>query len=161
MNQAILLLGGNLGDRLEFISEAKRRITHKCGKIINQSKIYESEAWGFESNDPFLNQAISINTSLKAIDLLIDLQKIESELGRYRDGLGYSSRNMDIDILFYNSEIIQQGNLSIPHPRLHLRLFTLKCLLDIIPDFVHPLKKQSIIELDNSCSDLSKVWLYE
>lgn len=161
MNQAILLLGGNLGDRKANLTKAIRSIEEQCGEILSQSKIYESEAWGFNSNDNFLNQAISINTSLTAGKLLSSLQIIEKEVGRIRHSDTYESRIMDIDILFYNSEITNTETLIVPHPRLHLRKFTLNCLMDIYPDLIHPTLTKSIEELLDSCVDSTKVWLYE
>ncbi len=161
MNQSILLLGGNLGDRKANLSLAIKSIENRCGKIISLSKIHESEAWGFDSNDNFLNQAIIISTSLTADKLLSKLQRIEKEAGRIQHSDTYESRIMDIDILFYNSEIINTETLIIPHPRLHLRKFTLNCLMDIYPDFIHPTLSKSITELLDSCVDSTKVWPYE
>ena len=157
MNKAILLLGSNLGNRQELISDAIRHIS-KLGVISLKSSIYESEAWGFDSKENFLNIAIEIQTEYEALDLLKELQNIESKMGRIRNSKGYSSRTMDIDILFFNSEIINNDILTVPHPRLHERMFTLICLMDIIPEYKHPTLGKSITELKEECTDKIKVW---
>jgi len=158
MNRAVLLLGGNMGNRIELMDYALVYIA-KLGTITSKSSIYESEAWGFESEKDFLNIAITIETEYNAFELLKELQIIEQLTGRERSGKGYSSRKMDIDILFYNDEIIETADLQIPHPRLHKRMFTLKCLMDIIPNYTHPKLKMNIIELTSNCTDNVKVWL--
>jgi len=157
MNKAILLLGSNLGDRTLLINDAISHIS-KLGAISLKSSIYESEAWGFESNENFLNIAIEIQTEYEALDLLKELQSIENKMGRIRNSKGYSSRTMDIDILFFNSEMINNDILIVPHPRLHERMFTLKCLMDIVPEYNHPTLGKSIIELTKECTDNVKVW---
>ena len=162
MNQAVLLLGGNLSDRKESISSAIDSIVANCGTILKTSKLYESEAWGFKTKNNFLNQAIIIETKLKAEDLLDILQQIEKESGRkVKTSDKYESRIIDIDILFYNSDIINTERLTIPHPRLHIRKFTLNCLMDIIPDYIHPKLYKSISSLSKECVDNIKVWPYE
>jgi len=162
MNQAVLLLGGNLGDRKAIISEANRLINESCGGIIKQSKIYESEAWGFETENNFFNQAILIESKYNAKYLLELTQNIEIQLGRkQKTSTNYVSRPIDIDILFYNSDIIETDKLTIPHPRLHLRKFTLECLMDLNPSYIHPVLKNSISELLKQCVDNVKVWPYE
>ena len=158
MNKVVLLLGSNLGNRLKLIDYALINI-EKLGLITYKSNIYESEAWGFESEDSFLNISIIIETNINAFDLLKELQLIENKTGRVRDCKGYSSRKMDIDILFFNDEIIDTKLLQIPHPQLHKRMFTLMCLMDIIPEYTHPSLKVSITELTNNCTDKVNVWL--
>lgn len=163
MNQVVLLLGGNLGDRKMLLIQAIKEIEKSCGRILKKSKIYESESWGFESDDNFLNQAIKIETDFDAIKLLSKLQFIEKQLGRTAKtptNQTYSSRLIDIDILFFNQEIINNETLTIPHPRLHLRKFTLECILDISPDYIHPIFNKTIEKLSDKCSDKTKVWQY-
>ncbi len=163
MNQAILLLGGNLGNRKLLLIEAISKIEKRCGKVIKKSKIYESEAWGFETDNNFLNQALAIETNMHAFDLLLELQQIEKELGRTvktKQNQEYSSRLIDIDILFFNNEIIDIKGLTIPHPRMHLRKFTLNCILDIAPDYIHPVMNTTIKNISNDCTDKTKVWQY-
>lgn len=163
MNQAVLLLGGNLGNRKMLLIQAIKEIEKSCGKIIKKSKIYESESWGFDSKDNFLNQALKIETSIDAVKLLGKLQIIENKLGRTTKtptNQAYSSRLIDIDILFFNNDIIENDILTIPHPRLHLRKFTLDCILDISPEYVHPVFNTTIEKLSHQCCDKTKVWQY-
>jgi 2-amino-4-hydroxy-6-hydroxymethyldihydropteridine diphosphokinase len=163
MNQVVLLLGGNLGDRKMLLIQAIKEIEKNCGSILKKSKIYESEAWGFECDENFLNQAIVLETLLSPFELLLKLQHIEKELGRKEKtniNQEYSSRLIDIDILFFNTDIIDNVDLTIPHPRMHLRKFTLDCLLDIAPGYIHPVLDLSIEELSQKCNDNTKVWQY-
>jgi 2-amino-4-hydroxy-6-hydroxymethyldihydropteridine diphosphokinase len=162
MSKSVLLLGSNLQHRESIIAKAIAIIgqLNEC-KILNKSNLYESEAWGFESENQFLNQAIEIETSLHPTTLLKALLNIENQLGRVRKHAGYESRIIDIDILFYDHLVINLTELNIPHPRLHLRRFTLICLVEIIPNFIHPTLQKSIQQLHDECIDYSKVWTYE
>ncbi len=157
MHYSTLLLGGNIGDTEALINEAIDHISN-LGEVTNKSKIYASEAWGFESDNNFLNITVVLKTEYGAEELLTELQKIEDKMGRIRLGNGYASRTMDIDILFFDDIILNSDRLVIPHPRLHQRMFTLKCLMDIAPDYKHPVLKLSITELTKSCTDNIKVW---
>lgn len=157
MNSAYLLLGGNEGKVKENLAFARERIQHKVGKIIAASMLYQSEPWGFESEQLFINQALYINTFLDPKSLLTELLEIEQLAGRIRKEKGYSSRSMDIDILFYDDLIIQQANLVIPHPRLHLRNFALIPMNELAPGFIHPVFNQSISHMKDACPDQSSV----
>jgi 2-amino-4-hydroxy-6-hydroxymethyldihydropteridine diphosphokinase len=153
MHKAVLLIGGNLGDRKALIFRAKQMLETHIGACIQHSSIYESEAWGFQAESNFYNQILILETELSAADILEIALKIESDLGRKRESNSYASRSMDIDILFYDEQIIHQENLIIPHPRLHLRRFTLLPLVEILADFVHPEIKKTLGELLDSCDD--------
>ena len=157
MNVAILCLGGNIGNRTENINASKEAIDSLCGKIIAQSSIYETEAWGSDSERKYLNQVIKIETKLTANQLLSNLLKIEKKLGRKRDKNINSDRTIDIDILFFNSEVINNKTLEIPHPRLHQRNFVLKPLNEIASDFKHPVFKKTISVLHKNNKDTLKV----
>ncbi|MCK5170064.1 MAG: 2-amino-4-hydroxy-6-hydroxymethyldihydropteridine diphosphokinase [Bacteroidales bacterium] len=157
MNQVYLLIGGNLGDRYKLIASAKQSITKKIGKIVKESSIYETAPWGFESEQDFLNQVVHISTNLTPKDVLNKCLEIEKELGRNRESEQYSSRTMDVDILFYNDEIIQLWNLIIPHEQLHKRRFTLEPLVEIAPGLIHPVIKKSISDILKECKDNSEV----
>lgn len=149
----VILLGSNIGDRQLALEEAKLMIYRRIGKLIESSSLFDSEPWGFKDKNFFLNQVIVIETSLSPHDLLKELLIIEKMMGRNRENSGYSARIIDLDILFYNSLIISEDYLKIPHPRLHERRFTLLPLNEILPDYIHPLLKKSIRNLFNECED--------
>lgn len=149
----VILLGSNIGDRQLALEEAKLMIYKRIGKLIQSSSLFESEPWGFKHKNYFLNQVIVVETSLPPHDLLKELLIIEKMLGRKRENSGYSSRIIDLDILFYNNLIISEDYLKIPHPRLHERRFTLLPLDEILPDYIHPLLKKSVSSLLNECED--------
>lgn len=157
MNQVFLLIGGNLNDRFALIEISKKKITEKIGPIVKSSSIYETAPWGFNSNQNFLNQVILVSTRLAADELLKKCMEIETDLGRVRQSDNYTSRTMDIDIIFYNKEIVRTKNLVIPHERLHLRRFTLEPLVEIAPDFIHPIINKSLSLLLKGCKDNSEV----
>lgn len=161
MNFAYLLLGGNIGDRKAVIAKAIEMIHSSCGEIIKESSLYESAPWGFEANNQFINQVILVETSLSAEDLLENILNIELLLGRTRNNsANYSSRIIDIDILFYNEEIINVKNLKVPHPLLQERRFTLEPLNEIAQKMMHPVLNKSVAELLIDCKDNSIVTKY-
>ena len=154
MNSTYLILGGNLGDRRKNLEIVLPLIIRTIGKIQKQSFIYETEPWGFEDSKNFLNQVLKINTSLDPTELLERIKIIEERFGRLENQPpGYQSRQMDIDILFFNDEIIKMPGLIIPHPRLHERNFVLVPLCEVAADFVHPIFNQTILQLKAGCKD--------
>ena len=157
MNKVILLTGGNAGDRFDFLNQAKNDIRNKIGEIVKESAIYESVPWGFESEQDFLNQVIIITTEYSPTEVLHKCQEIENELGRIRKSKQYSSRTIDIDILFFNNEIVDLPDLTIPHKQLHKRRFTLEPLAEIAPDYIHPVLNKTIVEILKNCRDSSEV----
>ena len=156
-----LLLGGNLGDRSYYFSSAISLIRERIGVITSVSSLFETEPWGFEHENWFLNQALKVISSLSPAEVLEKIHGIEKELGRKRNKTGYKGRNIDIDILFVDEEIYYSNNLVIPHPRLHKRKFTLLPLLEIAPTLRHPLLDRSVEEMAESCKDTMKVNLYK
>lgn len=155
---ALLLLGANQGNKKLQLQKAICSISNNCGKIVTQSGLYFSESWGYYDEN-YLNQAIKINTSHSPQELLSETQLIEKQLGRTsKTTHNYQSRPIDIDILFYDAIIIQSSNLAIPHPRLHLRNFALQPLMEIAPDFIHPILCKTITKLATNCPDTGKVW---
>lgn len=159
-NQVYLLIGGNLGDRKALLQKARQGIEEYIGKIIGKSSIYETAAWGFESENDFLNQVLIVDSDLNPHQVLDKCHEIEKQLGRIRNSEQYASRTMDIDILFYNDEILDEPNLIVPHPKLHERRFTLEPLNEIAPDYIHPKLKKSMQELLSDCIDHSDVKKY-
>lgn len=160
MSIAYLLLGSNLGNRREHLCNAKEAINRVAGKVLQLSEVYESPAWGFDHPRDFLNQALKLETLLEAHKLLTTILEIESKLGRERSTNGYEARSIDIDILFYDDILINEQDLIIPHPRLHVRRFALLPLSSIAGDYMHPSLKKSVNELLVCCPDDSEVKLY-
>lgn len=156
-----LLLGGNLGDRSYYFSSAISLIRERIGVITATSSLYETEPWGFNHKNWFLNQVLKITSSLLPAEVLEKIHSIEKELGRKRNITRYRSRDIDIDILFVDEEIYYSNNLVIPHPRLHKRRFALLPLLEIAPTLRHPLLDRSVKELTEKCKDTMKVNLYK
>lgn len=140
MNKLILLLGGNLGDVESNFTTAIKAIDENIGNIHKKSSLYKSEPWGFQAQERFLNQVLILDTPLNAFEVLKITQSIESLIGRKSKtkDLNYSSRLIDIDLLFFNQDLIETDELCIPHPRLHLRNFTLAPLVEISPEWQHP-----------------------
>lgn len=169
MQQSVfLLLGSNRGDREQNLLKACAGIRRSIGNILKTSSVYETKPWGFEDSTLFYNQALEIETSLIPVDLLHEIHKIEKDLGRIRQAPGYvsgcacseteyTSRTMDIDILFYGSRIIFTDELMIPHPRLHERRFTLVPLDEIAADYIHPVYRKPVSELLSQCIDKGEV----
>lgn len=153
MNVVFLGLGGNIGDRSETLKESLKLIEVCCGNIISRSHVYETAAWGFKSENNYLNLVIKIHTHLEAAELLEKTMAIEKKFGRKRDSHQNSDRTLDIDILFFNEDIIYLEQIQIPHPRLHLRKFVLIPLQDIAPDLVHPVLKENTRTLLRNCKD--------
>lgn len=160
MNIVFLCLGGNLGNREANLAKATAKITQQCGKILAKSSIYQTQAWGSTSQLKYLNQVIQIQTAYSPEQLLKTLLSIEKSLGRERISNQNGDRTIDIDILFFNDEVIETYNLQIPHPRLHLRNFVLQPLKSINEDFFHPIFKKTIKELALQCTDSLKVTLF-
>ena len=157
MNVAFLSLGGNIGERLAYINEAKRLISGFCGNILMESGIYETQAWGIDRAPDYYNQCLKIQTGLGAEALLFKLLEIEKEMGRVRTGNKNENRPIDIDILLFNNEVIKSECCEVPHPRMHLRLFVLKPLNEIAGSEIHPVLKQTISELQINCADTLEI----
>ena len=157
MKKVFLGIGTNLGDREACLKSAIECIRESIGSVVCTSSVYETEPWGFSSDDQFLNMTVEVETALKPSGLLGRMLMIEARMGRLRSGKGYSSRLIDLDILLYSNKILNTKSLIIPHPRLHERKFVLVPLCEIAPDFVHPVLKNDIKTLLRDCKDKSKV----
>lgn len=152
MNKAYLLIGGNLGNRTENLNTAINHLNSKTGKVVKASEIYETAAWGKEDQPAFLNQALLLETILSPKDLMIEIMEIEQHMGRIRD-IKYGPRIIDIDILLFNDQIIDDIDLSIPHPQLPYRKFALIPLSELDPTLIHPVTGKTIIEMNEKCID--------
>ncbi|WP_375323595.1 2-amino-4-hydroxy-6-hydroxymethyldihydropteridine diphosphokinase [Flagellimonas sp. GZD32] len=150
-----LSLGSNMGNRLATLQKAIFRIQKEVGQVLDISKVYENPAVGFEGDD-FLNIVISFLTELKPSALLDSLLQIESDFGRTRSqDDGYSSRTLDIDIIYYGNEVLNDDHLVVPHPQMQNRNFVLKPLSDIAPQFYHPVLGKDTRNLLQECKDRS------
>ncbi|MCC8155402.1 MAG: 2-amino-4-hydroxy-6-hydroxymethyldihydropteridine diphosphokinase [Tannerellaceae bacterium] len=149
MAEVFLSLGTNLGDKENNLSDAIEQIKKQIGDIISQSAFYITEPWGFQSVHSFLNAVILINTPFSPQATLQKSQQIERKMGRKAKSHNgtYTDRIIDIDILLYNNEIIQEEGLIIPHPHMEKRLFVMKPLTEITPDRIHPVLKKTFREL--------------
>lgn len=157
-NELTLLIGGNVGDRLFYLQKTIDLLSEKLGSVIKKSSIYETAAWGFESEN-FYNMALVLETDQSALGCLNTTQSIEIEIGRKeksKDG-NYSARCMDIDLMFYNELIYHDERLTIPHPKMQERKFVLIPLNEIMRQQIHPKELKSISELLSECKDQSEV----
>ncbi|MCW1953301.1 MAG: 2-amino-4-hydroxy-6-hydroxymethyldihydropteridine diphosphokinase [Flavobacteriia bacterium] len=158
---AYFSLGSNQGDKALLLQKAIFLMADQMGSISNISKTYQTAAWGFESED-FLNCCVSLDTHLDPLDILASLLSIESRLGRKRHSKpGYTARIIDIDLLFYGSEVIDLPELSVPHPHIEKRAFVLRPLADICPQFTHPIYENTIDKLLDKCLDSAQLRLTE
>jgi len=157
MNKVHLSLGSNRGDREANLGKAVKLLSEWAGNIIRLSSLYETPPWQMTDETNFINQVILIETNLQAEGLLDTILQIELLMGRVRTSKGYEPRIIDIDILFYNEEIINSNKLSIPHPLLQERRFVLEPLNEISPDFMHPVLKKKVMQLLRECNDKSQV----
>jgi len=158
MHNCFLLLGSNLGNRLVYQRLAIAKIATEVGEILQISPVFETEPWHFEAEANFLNCALEVFTLKTPAEILKCTQEIEQQLGRQKPAAqGYFSREIDIDILFFDDEVLVQKNLEIPHPRIAERRFALEPLCCIAPQKVHPVFKKNISELLAICADNSKV----
>lgn len=157
-----LALGSNKGDRVGYVQQATSLLGAVEGiKIVRTSSLYETQPWLEKQTTWYVNAVIEIKTALSPHDLLDECQRIEKQLGRNRELEGhFGDRTMDIDILFYDKEIINEKDLQIPHKYLHQRAFTLVPMLEINPDFIHPELGKSVADLHEELENPEMVYLY-
>lgn len=159
MNKLFLQLGSNLGDRVQMIKDATNFINEKLGKVLSVSKIYESDPWRVDGQQNYLNQILEVNSLLSPKEALKTILSIENELGRVRIEK-WGERLIDIDIIFFNNEIIETFDLCIPHKHMHERNFVLIPLNEIVPKYVHPKYNKSVADLLQESKDTENVVEY-
>lgn len=158
INSVWLLLGGNIGNVARAFESACVYMQAEIGLVLRKSHLYESEPWGFEHENNFINQVVELHTSLAAQEVMRACLHIESLLGRVRTKVeGYESRVIDIDVLYYNSDSIESDIITVPHILLHKRRFALLPLCELIPNYIHPVLHKSNTQLLQSCDDKSVV----
>ena len=160
MSLVYLQLGSNLGDRLSVLHAAVDKISTQVGDLLLLSQIYQSSPWGVEGQGDFLNQVILIESRYSAKLILEIILNIEKELGRVRIEK-WGERVIDIDILFYDDEIIEASDLCVPHKYISKRKFVLLPLNEIAPNFIHPKYDKTITQLLEECLDEESVMIYE
>ena len=153
MNTAYISLGSNIGNREETLLKSIALLNEKAGTVIIVSSLYETEPWKMNDVEGFINQAAELTTKLSAEELMDTLLLIEQSLGRTRNLGKYESRTIDLDILFYNNDILSTEKVKIPHPLLHERRFVLEPLAEIAPKLIHPTFKKNITQLLLECKD--------
>lgn len=153
--------GSNVGDRYKALTKAREALNASAGVVTIHSSVYETEPWGFNTDSYFLNQVLTLQTSLTPAKLMKTILDIEKEMGRRRNHLRYEPRIIDIDILLYGKEQIKENHLQIPHPRMHQRKFVLVPLAEIAPNLIHPVLKLRISELLNNVDDNCSIKLWK
>ena len=151
-----LLTGSNVGNSKALLNQAKLSVIQHIGAITAASSLYQTAPWGNTNQQHFLNQVLEVSTNLASKEVLTTILNIEQQMGRTREEK-WAPRTIDIDILFFNNNIIDEHDLKIPHPLLHQRRFTLVPLAEIAPNYIHPLLHQTVTNLLQHCSDNSVV----
>lgn len=159
-SKVIAGLGSNLGDRFAALQRAMELIREEAGEIIAASSVWETEPWGFDADEQFLNMVIVMETALEPKGLIQLFRSIEGRMGRKKSGGGkYESRVIDLDILFWDDRVISLPGLEVPHPKLHSRRFVLEPLMEVAPEVVHPVTGLTVAEMLQFCEDNSDVRL--
>ena len=160
---AYISLGSNKGDRIGYVQQAASLLgADEKISIVRSSAFYETEPWNMNTKTWFVNAIVEIKTQYSPRELLYTCQRIESQLGREHKTIqnNYEDRNIDIDILFYNNDIINEPDLVIPHKYVHLRAFNLVPMMELNADYVHPVINKKITEMHNDLEDPEMVFLY-
>ena len=160
MSVVYLQLGSNLGDRKYLLRRALAEIEFFLGNIINKSNIYESSPWGLDEQLYYLNQIVLVETSYTANEVLANILNIETLIGRKRNNK-WGARLIDIDIIFYDNQIINTPALCVPHKYMHERNFVLVPLSEIASNYIHPIYNKTVGILLQECKDSGKVTKYE
>ncbi len=151
------MIGGNMGDRMANLAMAIKLIEEQIGNIELKSSIYETAAWGQTNQPDFLNQALLVNTNMQAAELMSKLLSIENLMGRIRT-IKLGPRTIDLDIMYFNNEVISTNLITIPHPKLAERKFVLEPLFEIAPNYLHPILNKTNASLLKDCGDSLAVY---
>ena len=160
MNSVFLGLGTNLGDRTVNLKKAAEKIEEYIGNIVKSSSVFETEPWGFDSKNEFLNLVLRVETVFSPYMILGQILLIESMFGRIRGVNQYTSRVIDIDLLLYEDMVINEKALVVPHPLMHERKFVLVPMCEIAPEMIHPVLNVSFNNLLELCKDNSSIRVY-
>jgi 2-amino-4-hydroxy-6-hydroxymethyldihydropteridine diphosphokinase len=162
MSTAYLSAGSNIGDRIGYLQQANNLLKYTDGiTVVDSSSIYETEPVGYREQEWFANAVLRIETGLNPQELLAECMRIEIQLGRERNPENrWGPRTLDLDILFYEDEIVSEESLRIPHPRMHERAYALVPMLELDPDFIHPIIKKTVLEIHNGLEEPEEVYLY-
>lgn len=160
MHNYYLHLGSNQGNKIQMLELAIQAIETKIGKIVIQSSIYETEPWGLKEQENFLNMALKVESNKDVLEVLNITKSIEAEIGREKT-VQWGPRNIDIDILYCDDLVLDTAHLKIPHPQLYNRNFVLIPMIEIAGEFIDPVKKLSMDDLYEECTDDGEVFLYE
>jgi 2-amino-4-hydroxy-6-hydroxymethyldihydropteridine diphosphokinase len=158
MHTLVLSTGSNLGDRLQNLDMAQKLIEEKIGHIRKSSSIYESRAWGYESENNYYNQCLEVQTEFEVEKSLERIIQIERILGRKKRAKEYTDRIIDIDIIFFDDHIQESDLLTIPHSKMQDRRFVLVPLAEILPLYEHPVMHKTVRELLGICTDPLRVY---
>jgi 2-amino-4-hydroxy-6-hydroxymethyldihydropteridine diphosphokinase len=159
-SKVIAGLGSNLGDRFAALERALELIREDAGEITARSSVWETEPWGFDADEQFLNMVVVINTALEPVQLIQLFRSVEGRMGRKHSGAGrYESRIIDLDVLLWGNRVISIPGLEVPHPRIADRRFVLEPLSEVAPDAVHPVTGITVAEMLQNCHDSSEVRL--
>lgn len=155
--EAVFSLGSNIGDKQEYINQAISSVDKIIGQIIARSSFYVSQPWGFQEQDDFINAAIIIETELSIPQIKESIKAIEESMDRPKVRKKWSSRTLDLDLIFYGMEIYNTQDFQVPHRFMHLRNFVLLPLNEICPEYIHPVFQKSVQTLLKNCPDESMV----
>jgi len=159
-SQVIIGLGSNLGDRFAALSRALALLKEEAGVIVAVSSVWETEPWGFEADNQFLNMVVVLETIRQPRQLMQLFRSLEGRMGRKHSGGGkYESRIIDFDILLWQDKVISMPGLEVPHPKLADRRFVLEPLYEVAPGAVHPVTGLTVTEMRDLCDDRSDVRL--
>lgn len=156
MSRVVLLTGSNDASAESVLQRTAQLLEQRVGHITSRSDIYRSEAWGFTAERDFLNQALLLESELTAYEVLATVLDVEKQVGRNRiaeqqeraaTGERYASRVVDVDVMFYDDDILQSSSLTLPHPLLHEREFALRPLCQIMGDYRHPVLGRSLNDI--------------